>query len=160
AAIEAASARFAEWRMRPAPKRAELVRRLGGLFRGDKKGLGALISLGGGEIRAQGVGGVEGVIDICDFGGGPGRQLHGLTICPVRPRHRMMEQWHPIGPVAVITAFNFPMAVWAWNAALAAVCGDPCVWKPSPRAPLSAVAVHRLAIRAMADEGAEGVFGL
>ncbi len=136
-AVEAARARFAEWRMRPAPRRAELVRRLGALFRRCKEPLGALISLEVGKIRAEGLGEVQEMIDICDFAVGLGRQLHGLTIASERPRHRMMEQWHPIGPVGVITAFNFPMAVWAWNAAL----GPPSAatrWSGSPhRAPPS-----------------------
>jgi aldehyde dehydrogenase (NAD+) len=111
-----------------------------------------------GKIRAEGLGEVQEMIDICDFAVGLGRQLYGLTIASERPRHRMMEQWHPLGPVAVVTAFNFPMAVWSWNAALAAVCGDPCVWKPSPMAPLSAAAVHRLCEQAMLAEDAAGVF--
>jgi aldehyde dehydrogenase (NAD+) len=160
AAVQAASTRFVEWRMRPAPRRAELVRRLGELLRRNKEALGALISLEVGKIRAEGLGEVQEMIDVCDFAVGLSRQLHGLTIASERPRHRMMEQWHPLGPVAVITAFNFPMAVWAWNAALAAVCGDPCVWKPSPRTPLTALAVHRLCEQAMAAEDAAGVFTL
>ena len=160
AVVEAARARFAEWRMRPAPRRAELVRKLGDLLRAHKEPLGELIALEVGKIRAEGLGEVQEMIDICDFAVGLGRQLHGLTIASERPRHRMMEQWHPLGPVAVITAFNFPMAVWAWNAALAAVCGDTVVWKPSPLAPLSAVAVQRLCDRVMAEEGAPGVFCL
>ena len=160
AVVEAARARFAEWRMRPAPRRAELVRKLGDLLRRYKEPLGELISLEVGKIRAEGLGEVQEMIDICDFAVGLGRQLHGLTIASERPRHRMMEQWHPLGPVAVITAFNFPMAVWAWNAALAAVCGDTVVWKPSPLAPLSAIAVQRLCDRVMAEEGAPGVFCL
>ena len=159
-AVERARARFAEWRMRPAPRRAELVRRLAELLRRHKAPLGALISLEVGKIRAEGLGEVQEMIDICDFAVGLGRQLYGLTIASERPRHRMMEQWHPLGPVAVVTAFNFPMAVWSWNAALAAVCGDTCVWKPSPLAPLSAIAVQRLCEQAMAAEDAAGVFEL
>ncbi|APR78083.1 Aldehyde dehydrogenase B [Minicystis rosea] len=160
AVVEAARARFLEWRMRPAPRRAELVRRLGDLLRRHKDALGALISLEVGKIRAEGLGEVQEMIDICDFAVGLGRQLHGLTIASERPRHRMMEQWHPLGPVAVITAFNFPMAVWSWNAALAAVCGDTVVWKPSPLAPLCSVAVQRLCEQAMAEEDAASVFTL
>jgi aldehyde dehydrogenase (NAD+) len=160
AAMEAARARFAEWRMRPAPLRGELVRRLAELLRQHKEELGALISLEVGKIRAEGLGEVQEMIDICDFAVGLGRQLHGLTIASERPRHRMMEQWHPLGPVAVITAFNFPMAVWSWNAALAVVCGDPVVWKPSPLAPLSAAAVHRLCEQVMAEHAAPGLFSL
>jgi aldehyde dehydrogenase (NAD+) len=160
AAVEAARARFVEWRMRPAPKRAELVRRLGDLFRKHKEPLGELVSLEMGKIRAEGLGEVQEMIDICDFAVGLGRQLHGLTIASERPRHRMMEQWHPLGPVAVVTAFNFPMAVWSWNAALAAVCGDPCVWKPSPLTPLCAAAVQALCVEAMEKEDAAGVFAV
>jgi aldehyde dehydrogenase (NAD+) len=160
AAVEAARARFVEWRMRPAPKRAELVRKLGELLRRKKEALGALISLEMGKIRAEGQGEVQEMIDICDFAVGLGRQLHGLTIASERPQHRMMEQWHPLGPVAVITAFNFPMAVWAWNAALAAVCGDPVVWKPSPLTPLCAAAVQRLCEEVEATEDARGVFSV
>jgi aldehyde dehydrogenase (NAD+) len=160
AAVERARARFVEWRMRPAPRRAEVVRRLGQLLRQHQEPLGALISLEVGKIRAEGLGEVQEMIDICDFAVGLGRQLHGLTIASERPRHRMMEQWHPLGPVAVITAFNFPMAVWSWNAALAAVCGDPCVWKPSPLTPLCAAAVHALCEQAMAAEDAAGLFNL
>ncbi|MFT3771964.1 MAG: aldehyde dehydrogenase family protein [Minicystis sp.] len=160
AVVESARARFVAWRMRPAPKRAELVRRLGDLLRRYKEPLGALISLEVGKIRAEGLGEVQEMIDICDFAVGLGRQLHGLTIASERPRHRMMEQWHPLGPVAVVTAFNFPMAVWSWNAALAAVCGDTVVWKPSPLAPLCSVAVQHLCNRAMAEEDAAGVFTL
>jgi aldehyde dehydrogenase (NAD+) len=160
AVVEAARARFAEWRMRPAPKRAELVRRLGELLRQHKEPLGELISLEVGKIRAEGLGEVQEMIDICDYAVGLGRQLYGLTIASERPRHRMMEQWHPLGPVAVITAFNFPMAVWSWNAAIAAVCGDTTVWKPSPLAPLTALAVQHLCNQAMAGQDAKGVFTL
>jgi aldehyde dehydrogenase (NAD+) len=160
AVVEASRARFAEWRMRPAPRRAELLRRLGDLFRRHQEPLGELISLEMGKIRAEGLGEVREMIDICDFAIGLGRQLYGLTIASERPRHRMMEQWHPLGPAAVITAFNFPMAVWSWNAALAAVSGDTCVWKPSPLTPLSAAAVQRLCAQAEADEDAAGVFAV
>ena len=158
--VGAAETRFKEWRLTPAPKRGELVRRLGELFREHKNDLGALISLEVGKIRSEGLGEVQEMIDICELAVGLSRQLHGLTIASERPSHRMMEQWHPLGPVAIVTAFNFPMAVWAWNAALAAVCGDTSVWKPSPLAPLSAIAVHALCQRAMREHGAEGVFAL
>src|SRR5207249_694680 len=104
------------------------------------------------------LGEVQEVIDLCDFAVGLSRQLHGLTIASERPRHRMFEQWHPLGPVGIVTAFNFPLAVWAWNAGLAVVCGDPCIWKPSPLAPLSALAMQRLCEQAMADCDGEGVF--
>jgi aldehyde dehydrogenase (NAD+) len=160
ALVQAAERSFLEWRMRPAPKRGEVVRRLGELLRGHKEALGELISLEMGKIRAEGLGEVQEMIDICDFAVGLSRQLHGLTIATERPRHRMMEQWHPLGPVAIITAFNFPMAVWAWNAALAAVCGDVCLWKPSPLTPLCAVAVQNLCDRALEEHGAQGVFTL
>lgn len=155
-----AEARFREWRVRPAPKRAEVVRTLGELLRANKEALGELISLEVGKIRSEGLGEVQEMIDICDFAVGLSRQLHGLVIASERPGHRMIEQWHPLGPVAVVTAFNFPMAVWAWNATLAAVCGDVCLWKPSPMAPLCAIAVHGLCIQAMAAHDAGGVWGL
>jgi aldehyde dehydrogenase (NAD+) len=158
ATVEIARTRFTEWRMRPAPRRAEVVRKLGELLRRHKEALGALVSVEMGKIRAEGLGEVQEMIDICDFAVGLGRQLHGLTIASERPQHRMMEQWHPLGPVAVITAFNFPMAVWSWNAALGAVCGDPCVWKPSPLTPLCAAAVQRLCQEVEAAEDAAGVF--
>jgi aldehyde dehydrogenase (NAD+) len=160
AAIGAATERFAEWRTRPAPVRGQLVRRLGDLLREHKAMLGELISLEVGKIRSEGQGEVQEMIDICDFALGLSRQLHGLTIASERPKHRMLEQWHPIGAVGVVTAFNFPMAVWAWNAALAAVCGDAVVWKPSPRAPLCALAVQSLCHAAMKEHDAAGVFDL
>jgi aldehyde dehydrogenase (NAD+) len=160
ALVGRARERFAEWRMRPAPKRGEAVRRLGELLREHKEPLGELISLEMGKIRAEGLGEVQEMVDICDFAVGLSRQLHGLTIATERPRHRMMEQWHPLGPVAIITAFNFPMAVWAWNAALAAVCGDVCLWKPSPLTPLCSVAVQALCNRVLEEHDARGVFTL
>ncbi|MCC6522879.1 MAG: aldehyde dehydrogenase family protein [Polyangiaceae bacterium] len=152
--------RFAEWRLRPAPRRAELVRRLGELLRRHQAALGELFSVEVGKIRSEGLAEVQEMIDICDFAVGLGRQLYGLTMPSERPRHRMFEQWHPLGPVGIITAFNFPGAVWAWNAALAAVCGDVCLWKPSPLAPLSAVAIQELCHQAMRAEDADGVFCL
>jgi len=158
--VEAARARFVEWRHRPGPKRGELVRRLGELLRLHKADLGALISLEVGKIRSEGLGEVQEMIDICELAVGLSRQLHGLTIASERPSHRMMEQWHPLGPVAIVTAFNFPMAVWAWNAALATICGDTSVWKPSPSAPLCAIAVHALCQQAMHECDASDVFGL
>jgi aldehyde dehydrogenase (NAD+) len=160
AVVAHASARFEEWRMVPAPVRGQLVRRLGELLREHKEALGALVSLEMGKIRSEGLGEVQEMIDICEFAVGLSRQLHGLTIASERPRHRMMEQWQPLGPVAVVTAFNFPVAVWAWNAALAAVCGDTVVWKPSPHTPLCALAVQRLSDRAMKDVGQPGIFSL
>ena len=158
--VERAAARFQEWRMRPAPRRGEVVRRLGELLREHKEALGALVSLEMGKIRSEGLGEVQEMIDICDFAVGLSRQLYGLTLASERPRHRMMEQWHPLGPVGVITAFNFPVAVWAWNAALAAVCGDVCLWKPSPVTPLCALAVQGLVDRALAEHDAAGALCL
>src|SRR5690349_377352 len=144
ARMAAAARRFEEWRLRPAPKRGEVVRALGDLLRAHKAELGELVSLEAGKIRAEGLGEVQEMIDICDFAVGLSRQLHGLTIASERPRHRLMEQWHPLGPVGIVTAFNFPVAVWSWNAALAAVCGDSLVWKPSEKTPLSAMACQAL----------------
>jgi aldehyde dehydrogenase (NAD+) len=152
--------RFREWRMRPAPKRGDVVRTFGELLREQKERLGELVSLEMGKIRTEGLGEVQEMIDICDFAVGLSRQLYGLTIASERPRHRMMEQWHPLGPIGVITAFNFPVAVYAWNAAIAAVCGDTVLWKPSPRTPLCSVAVQHLCNQAMDAHDARGVFNL
>jgi aldehyde dehydrogenase (NAD+) len=160
ARVEAALRRFEEWRMRPAPKRGELVRRLGELLREHKEPLGELVSLETGKIRSEGLGEVQEMIDICDFAVGLSRQLHGLTIASERPRHRMMEQWHPLGAVGIVTAFNFPVAVWSWNAAIAAVCGDVCLWKPSPLTPLCSLAVQALCERVAAEHDAANVFQL
>ncbi len=160
AVVAAAAKRFTTWRDVPAPVRGTLVRRLGELLREHKAALGELVTLEVGKIASEGLGEVQEMIDICELAVGLSRQLHGLTIASERARHRMMEQWHPLGPVGVVTAFNFPVAVWAWNAALAAVCGDTVIWKPSPHAPLTALAVHALASRAMKDEGHDGVFSL
>ncbi|RPI24504.1 MAG: aldehyde dehydrogenase family protein, partial [Actinobacteria bacterium] len=151
---------FHEWRMLPAPQRGEYVRRIGNALRDDKAALGALVSMEVGKIRAEGEGEVQEMIDIADFAVGLSRQLYGLTISSERPRHRMYEQWHPLGPVGVITSFNFPVAVWSWNAFIAAVCGDTLVWKPSHMAPLSAVAVQNIVHEVMAGTGFEGVFNL
>ncbi|HYS08846.1 MAG TPA: aldehyde dehydrogenase family protein [Myxococcales bacterium] len=160
ARIGSALGRFDEWRMRPAPKRGELIRELGEQLRAQREPLGELVSLEAGKIRAEGIGEVQEMIDICDFAVGLSRQLHGLTIASERPRHRLMEQWHPLGPVGIVTAFNFPVAVWSWNAALAAVCGDVCVWKPSPLTPLCSAAVQAICERVAAAHGAQGVFAL
>ncbi|HWE26051.1 MAG TPA: aldehyde dehydrogenase family protein [Myxococcales bacterium] len=160
ARIAAALERFEEWRSRPAPKRGELVRRLGELLREHKEELGELVSLETGKIRPEGLGEVQEMIDICEFAVGLSRQLHGLTIASERPRHRLMEQWHPLGIAGIVTAFNFPVAVWAWNAALAAVCGDVCVWKPSPLTPLCSVAVQALCERVAREHAADGLFSL
>jgi aldehyde dehydrogenase (NAD+) len=151
---------FQAWRMTPAPKRGELVRDLGNALRELKEPLGDLVSLEMGKIRAEGHGEVQEMIDICDFATGLSRQLYGLTMASERPGHRMMEQWHPLGVVGVITAFNFPVAVWSWNAAIAAVCGDPVVWKPAAPTPLCAIAVQQIANRVMADHGVTGIFTL
>ena len=140
---------FLAWRTVPAPRRGELVRLLGEELRAHKEPLARLVTLEAGKILAEGLGEVQEMIDICDFAVGLSRQLYGLTIASERPDHRMMEQWHPLGPVLVISAFNFPVAVWAWNAALALVCGNSVVWKPSEKTPLAAAAVMSLAMRAL-----------
>jgi aldehyde dehydrogenase (NAD+) len=149
AACAAARDAFLAWRTVPAPRRGELVRLLGEELRTAKEPLARLVTLECGKIVQEGLGEVQEMIDICDFAVGLSRQLYGLTIASERPNHRMIEQWHPLGPVGVITAFNFPVAVWAWNAALALVCGDPVVWKPSEKVPLGAEAVMAIARRAL-----------
>ncbi|AKJ29788.1 aldehyde dehydrogenase family protein [Caldimonas brevitalea] len=146
-------AAFLAWRQVPAPRRGELVRLLGEELRRHKAELGRLVSIEAGKIASEGEGEVQEMIDICDFAVGLSRQLHGLTIASERPGHRMMEQWHPLGVVGVITAFNFPVAVWAWNAALALVCGDPVIWKPSEKTPLTALATQALFERALQRYG-------
>ena len=148
-ACERAQQAFLAWRTVPAPRRGELVRLLGEELRAAKEPLARLVTLECGKIVQEGLGEVQEMIDICDFAVGLSRQLHGLTIASERPNHRMMEQWHPLGPVGVITAFNFPVAVWAWNATLALVCGDPVIWKPSEKVPLCAEAVMAIARRAL-----------
>ncbi len=150
AKIGAAVRAFHAWRDVPAPHRGELVRRFGEELRANKEALGRLVTLEAGKILQEGLGEVQEMIDICDFAVGLSRQLYGLTIASERPGHRMMETWHPLGPVGVISAFNFPVAVWAWNAALALVCGDSVVWKPSEKTPLTALATQRLFERAAA----------
>jgi aldehyde dehydrogenase (NAD+) len=140
-------AAFVKWQTVPAPKRGEIVRQLGNALREHKKDLGALVTLEAGKITAEGEGEVQEMIDICDFAVGLSRQLYGLTIASERAQHRMMEQWHPLGVVGIVTAFNFPVAVWAWNSALAAVCGDSTVWKPSSQTPLTAIATVKIAER-------------
>jgi aldehyde dehydrogenase (NAD+) len=153
-----ARAAFDTWRERPAPKRGDLVRDLATALRELKEPLGDLVSLEMGKIRAEGHGEVQEMIDICDFAVGLSRQLYGLTLASERPGHRMMEQWQPLGPIGVISAFNFPVAVWAWNAAIAAVCGDPVVWKPAEPVPLCALAVQHIANGVMRDHGVSGIF--
>jgi len=145
---------FRLWREVPAPKRGELVRLFGEELRANKDKLGRLVSLENGKILQEGLGEVQEMIDICDFAVGLSRQLYGLTIASERPGHRMMETWHPAGPVAVISAFNFPVAVWSWNAALALVCGDSVIWKPSKKVPLAALAAQALFDRAAKKFGA------
>ncbi len=157
---ERAAAAFAQWRTVPGPRRGELVRRLGEELRRHKADLGMLVTLDCGKPLSEGLGEVQEMIDICDFAVGLSRQLHGLTIASERPGHRMSETWHPLGPVAIITAFNFPVAVWAWNAALALVCGDSVVWKPSEKTPLTAIAVQALFDRVAADFGPDAPEGL
>ncbi len=160
AAVRAAQAGFASWRLLPAPRRGEVIRDLGNALRDYKEPLGELVSLENGKIRSEGLGEVQEMIDICDFAVGLSRQLYGLTMHSERPGHRMYEQWHPLGPIGVITAFNFPVAVWSWNAAIAAVCGDTMIWKPSPSTPLTAIAVQHICNRVMARHGVAGVFNL
>jgi len=151
--VAAAATAFETWRSVPAPVRGELVRRLGNALRERKKELGALVSLEMGKITAEGEGEVQEMIDICDFACGLSRQLYGLSMHSERPGHRMYEQWHPLGVVAVISAFNFPVAVWCWNSALSAVCGNATLWKPSSKTPLTAVAVTRIAAEVCRDMG-------
>jgi len=152
--VERATDAFATWRTTPAPLRGNVVRRLGELLRDHKSDLGELVSIEAGKIRSEGLGEVQEMIDICDFAVGLSRQLHGLTIASERPGHRLMESWHPMGPVGVISAFNFPVAVWSWNTALALVAGDPVIWKPSDKTPLTALACHGLLQQAIAETDA------
>ena len=162
AAIDRAHEAFLKWRSVPAPKRGELVRLFGEELRQHKAELGRLVSIEAGKIVSEGLGEVQEMIDICDFAVGVSRQLHGLTIATERSDHRMMEVWHPLGVVGVISAFNFPVAVWSWNAALAFVCGDSVVWKPSEKTPLCALATQALFERAMKryGEAPEGLSAL
>ncbi|MBK9385627.1 MAG: aldehyde dehydrogenase family protein [Planctomycetes bacterium] len=156
---EAAQA-FASWRELPAPRRGEIVRQIGEELRRLKEPLGKLVSLEMGKILQEGLGEVQEMIDIADFAVGLSRQLYGLSMHSERPHHRMYEQWHPLGPVGVISAFNFPVAVWAWNALIAAACGDTVVWKPSSQTPLTAVAVQHLTNRVCEKNGLRGIFTL
>jgi aldehyde dehydrogenase (NAD+) len=144
---------FKTWRSVPAPRRGELIRLLGEELRSAKDELGAVVTLEAGKITSEGLGEVQEMIDICDFAVGLSRQLYGLTIASERPGHRMMEIWHPMGPCGVITAFNFPVAVWSWNTALALVCGNPVIWKPSEKSPLTAMASMKILDRALARFG-------
>ena len=160
AAIGRAQSAFCAWRTVPAPRRGELVRLFSDELRAHKATLAALVTLEAGKVTSEGAGEVQEMIDICEFAVGLSRQLHGLTIASERPGHRMMEQWHPLGVVGVISAFNFPVAVWAWNAALALVCGNSVVWKPSEKTPLTALASQALFERALARFGPDAPAGL
>ena len=159
-AVAAAERAFTEWRRVPAPVRGELVRRIGNALRERKKELGELISLEVGKVRGEAEGEVQEMIDVADFAVGLSRQLCGRTMHSERPHHRMYEQWHPLGVVGVLTAFNFPAAVWAWNALIAAVCGDTIVWKPSEEAPLTAVAITRIVDAVVREAGHPPIFTL
>jgi aldehyde dehydrogenase (NAD+) len=160
AVLTAASAAALPWREVPAPKRGEAVRRLGMLLREHKDALGTLVSLENGKIKAEGDGEVQEMIDIADFAVGQARMLYGKTMHSERPAHRMYEQWQPLGVVGVISAFNFPVAVWAWNALLAAVCGNATIWKPSPKTPLAAIAVQKLCNRVVEELSLPPIFTL
>jgi len=158
--VQQAAAAFPSWRMMPAPKRGEIVREIADELRRCKADLGALVSIEMGKILAEGQGEVQEMIDMADFAVGLSRQLYGLTMHSERPGHRMYEQWHPLGVIGVISAFNFPVAVWAWNAMIAAVCGDCVVWKPSSQTPLCAIAVQKICNRVFERHGIKGVFNL
>src|SRR5205823_2953568 len=152
---------FRRWRDVPAPRRGELVRLLGEELRANKEAFGRLVSLEAGKILQEGLGEVQEMIDICDFAVGLSRQLHGFTMHSERPAHRMYDQYQPLGIVGIISAFNFPVAVWSWNAMLAAVCGDVSIWKPSEKTPLTAVAVQHIIKDVLAENDiAEGVFSV
>jgi L-aminoadipate-semialdehyde dehydrogenase len=158
--LENAQGTFKTWRNVPAPKRGLLVRDLGNALRDVREPLGELIALEMGKIKAEGIGEVQEMIDICDFAVGLSRQLYGLTMPSERPGHRMYEQWHPLGPIGIITAFNFPAAVWAWNSAIAAVCGNTMLWNPSSSVNLVAVAIQHVANKVMQKHDAGGLFNL
>ncbi len=158
--VAAAQKSFIDWREMPAPKRGQVVRDLGDALRELKDPLGELVTLEMGKILTEGRGEVQEMIDVCDFAVGLARQLYGLTMQSERPKHRMYEQWHPLGVVGLITSFNFPVAVWSWNSTIATVCGDTVVWKPSSYTPLTAVAVQHITNQIMADHGLSGIFNL
>jgi aldehyde dehydrogenase (NAD+) len=159
--VTTAVSAFAQWRLVPAPKRGEIVRQIGEKLRRYKAPLGALVSFEMGKSLQEGLGEVQEMIDVCDLAVGQSRMLYGLTMHSERERHRMYEQYHPLGPVGIVTAFNFPVSVWAWNAMLAAVCGDVSIWKPSPRTPLSAIAVQKIVAAVLAENNLpEGIFSL
>jgi aldehyde dehydrogenase (NAD+) len=158
--VQQAQSAFQNWRLLPAPRRGLVVRDLGNAVREVIEPLGEMITLEMGKIRVEGIGEVQEMVDICDFALGLSRQLYGLTMHSERPGHRMYEQWHPLGPIGIITAFNFPVAVWSWNAAIAAICGDTMIWKPSLLTPLVSVALQHICNRVMADYGLAGIFTL
>ncbi len=158
--VDVAQQAFQQWRTLPPPQRGEIVRQLGMALREHKPDLGTLVTLEMGKIRSEGEGEVQEMIDMCDLAVGMSRQLYGLTIASERPNHRMFEQWHPLGIAGIITAFNFPVAVWAWNAAVAAVCGDTMIWKPSSQTPLTAIAVQNIVNQVASRNDAAGVFNL
>jgi aldehyde dehydrogenase (NAD+) len=158
--VARAAEAFHDWQMTPAPQRGEVVREIGVELRRHKADLGLLVSLEMGKIRAEGLGEVQEMIDIADFAVGLSRQLYGLTMHSERPGHRMYEQWHPLGIAGVISAFNFPVAVWSWNAMIAAVCGDCVLWRPSSETPLTAIAVEKICNRVLDRHGRQGVFNL
>jgi aldehyde dehydrogenase (NAD+) len=160
AVMQQAQDAFRHWRMMPAPKRGEIVRQIGEALRAKKAALGTLVSVEMGKTLVEGLGEVQEMIDIADFAVGLSRQLYGKTMHSERPHHRMYEQWHPLGIVGVISAFNFPIAVWSWNALIAAVCGDVTLWKPSSKTPLTAIAIHNIIAPIMAEHNLEGVFSL
>jgi aldehyde dehydrogenase (NAD+) len=158
--VKTAQEAFATWRKVPAPKRGELVRQIGEALRKHKDALGSLVSMEMGKIKAEGDGEVQEMIDMADFAVGQSRMLYGKTMHSERPEHRMYEQWHPLGIIGVISAFNFPIAVWAWNAFIAAICGNTTIWKPSPKTPLTAIAVQHICNQVMQENGYHGIFNL
>ena len=160
-AVQAAQKAFLVWREVPAPKRGEIVRQIGNAVRESKEDLGRLVSMEMGKIFQEGLGEVQEMIDICDFAVGQSRQLYGFTMASERPEHRIYDQYHPLGLVGLITAFNFPVAVWSWNAMIAAICGNVSLWKPSPKTPLCSIALQRIAGRVLKENGMpEGVMNL
>jgi aldehyde dehydrogenase (NAD+) len=156
--VEASRETFSRWQLFPAPRRGEVIRRIGDLLREHKDALGSLVALESGKIKQEGDGEVQEMIDIADFAVGQSRMLYGRTMPSERPAHRLYEQWHPLGVVGVITAFNFPVAVWSWNAFIGAVCGDTVIWKPSATTPLCAVAIQQLCNRVTSEAGFPGLF--
>ena len=158
--VTTAQKSYLKWRNTPAPARGEIVRQIGNELRNSKNDLGSLVSYEMGKSYQEGLGEVQEMIDICDFSVGLSRQLYGLTMHSERPNHRMYEQWHPIGIVGIISAFNFPVAVWSWNAMIALVCGNVCIWKPSEKTPLSAVATHNIILKILKKNNADGILNL